>query len=142
MRPALLTSLLTHPFSDPHPLPQVIVYIVADGRKKVHSRVLDCLASLDVYQPEKYMVNTANNVPVTAHHSTSFGLDPNVHGQGHRSHADHLGGWVADADRREHAAAGNAGAEERERATCGEGEGKGGEEEREALLHHEGARRA
>ncbi|KAL1672473.1 chitin synthase [Schizophyllum commune] len=61
---------------------KVVVCIVADGRKKVHPRVLDCLTLLGVYQPGKHMVNTVNNVPVTAHlfeYTTSFGLDPNVH---------------------------------------------------------------
>ncbi|KAL1755172.1 class II chitin synthase, partial [Schizophyllum commune] len=67
---------------------KVVVCIVADGRKKVHPRVLDCLTLLGVYQPGKHMVNTVNNVPVTAHHvpyTTSFGLDPNVHAQGDRA---------------------------------------------------------
>lgn len=47
-----------------------------------NTRVLDCLTLLGVYQPGKHMVNTVNNVPVTAHlfeYTTSFGLDPNVH---------------------------------------------------------------
>jgi chitin synthase len=29
---------------------KVVVTIVADGRKKIHPRVLDCLAALGVYQ--------------------------------------------------------------------------------------------
>ncbi|TRM69546.1 glycosyltransferase family 2 protein [Schizophyllum amplum] len=61
---------------------KVVVCIVADGRKKVHPRVLDCLTLLGVYQPGKHMVNTVNGLPVTAHlyeYTTSFALDPNVH---------------------------------------------------------------
>jgi hypothetical protein len=33
---------------------QVVVCIVADGRKNINPRVLDCLASLGVYQEGKY----------------------------------------------------------------------------------------
>ena len=54
---------------------------MADGRKKVHSRVLDCLTLLGVYQPGDHMKNMVNNKPVTAHlfeYTTSFGLDPDV----------------------------------------------------------------
>ena len=55
--------------------------IVADGRKKVHPRVLDCLTLLGVYQPGKHMMNWVNNKPVTAHlfeYTTTFGLDENL----------------------------------------------------------------
>ncbi|KAI0786713.1 glycosyltransferase family 2 protein [Abortiporus biennis] len=61
---------------------KVVVCIVADGRKKVHQRVLDCLTLLGVYQPGDHMKNMVNNKPVTAHlfeYTTSFGLDPNIH---------------------------------------------------------------
>jgi len=54
---------------------------VADGRKKVHPRVLDCLTLLGVYQPGDHMKNTVNNKEVTAHlfeYTTSFALDPNI----------------------------------------------------------------
>ncbi|KAK7692306.1 hypothetical protein QCA50_003931 [Cerrena zonata] len=60
---------------------KIVVCIVADGRKKVHPRVLDCLTLLGVYQPGDHMKNMVNNKPVTAHlfeYTTSFGLDPNV----------------------------------------------------------------
>lgn len=59
-----------------------MVCIVADGRKKVHARVLDCLTLLGVYQPGGHMKNMVNNKQVTAHlfeYTTSFGLDPNLH---------------------------------------------------------------
>lgn len=71
IRISLLTSFL-----------QVVVCIVADGRKKVHPRVLDCLAALGVYQPSGYMTNSVNSKDVTAHlfeYTTSFGLDENLH---------------------------------------------------------------
>ncbi|EIM82816.1 uncharacterized protein STEHIDRAFT_63761 [Stereum hirsutum FP-91666 SS1] len=61
---------------------KVVVCIVADGRKKVHPRVLDCLTLLGVYQPGGHMKNMINNKPVTAHvfeYTTSFALDPNLH---------------------------------------------------------------
>jgi chitin synthase len=55
---------------------------VADGRKKIHPRVLDCLILLGVYQPSGHMQNLVNNKEVTAHlfeYTTSFALDPNLH---------------------------------------------------------------
>ena len=61
--------------------PQVVVCIVADGRKKVHPRVLDCLTLLGVYQPGDYMQNAVNNKSVTAHlfeYTATFGIDPNL----------------------------------------------------------------
>ncbi|KAI0066085.1 glycosyltransferase family 2 protein [Artomyces pyxidatus] len=61
---------------------KVVVCIVADGRKRVHPRVLDCLTLLGVYQPGGHMQNAINNKPVTAHlfeYTTSFALDPNLH---------------------------------------------------------------
>ncbi|KAH8107991.1 chitin synthase-domain-containing protein [Cristinia sonorae] len=60
---------------------KVVVCIVADGRKKVHPRVLDVLTLLGVYQPGDHMKNMVNNKPVTAHlfeYTTSFGLDPSI----------------------------------------------------------------
>ncbi|PIL35857.1 hypothetical protein GSI_01517 [Ganoderma sinense ZZ0214-1] len=60
---------------------KVVVCIVADGRKKVHPRVLDCLTLLGVYQPGDHMKNMVNNKPVTAHlfeYTTTFGLDENL----------------------------------------------------------------
>ncbi|KAJ7593872.1 chitin synthase [Mycena floridula] len=62
---------------------KVVVCIVADGRKKVHPRVLDCLTLLGVYQPEAApMLNKISFNSVTAHmfeYTTSFGLDQNMH---------------------------------------------------------------
>ena len=63
-------------------LPQVVVCIVADGRKKVHPRVLDCLTLLGIYQPGDHMKNKVNEKEVTAHlfeYTTSFALDPDLH---------------------------------------------------------------
>lgn len=61
---------------------QVVVCIVADGRTKVHPRVLDCLTLLGVYQPGAYMQKEVNHEPTTAHlfeYTTSFGLDQDLH---------------------------------------------------------------
>ncbi|KII92534.1 glycosyltransferase family 2 protein [Plicaturopsis crispa FD-325 SS-3] len=69
---ALCASLLT----------PVVVCIVADGRKRINPRVLDCLTLLGVYQPGDHMKNMVNNKKVTAHlfeYTTSFGLDANLH---------------------------------------------------------------
>ncbi|TDL25938.1 hypothetical protein BD410DRAFT_764173 [Rickenella mellea] len=61
---------------------KVVVCIVSDGRKKIHPRVLDCLAALGVYQNGDFMKNMVNNKPVTAHlfeYTTSFALDDKLH---------------------------------------------------------------
>jgi hypothetical protein len=66
----------------PNAWEKVVVCIVADGRKKIHPRVLDCLTLLGVYQPGDHMKNMVNNKEVTAHlfeYTTSFALDPNLH---------------------------------------------------------------
>ncbi|KAK7057241.1 chitin synthase-domain-containing protein [Favolaschia claudopus] len=60
---------------------KVVVCIVADGRKKVHPRVLDCLTLLGVYQPGGPMINSINKKDVTAHlfeYTTSFAIDSNL----------------------------------------------------------------
>ncbi|WWC62822.1 uncharacterized protein I303_105420 [Kwoniella dejecticola CBS 10117] len=60
---------------------KVVVCIVADGRKAVNPRVLDCLAALGVYQ-EGAMTNKVKDRPVTAHvfeYTTSFALDADLH---------------------------------------------------------------
>ncbi|KAJ7045457.1 glycosyltransferase family 2 protein [Mycena alexandri] len=60
---------------------KVVVCIVADGRKKVHPRVLDCLTLLGVYQPGGPMLNSINKKDVTAHlfeYTTSFSIDSNL----------------------------------------------------------------
>ncbi|KAJ7462232.1 glycosyltransferase family 2 protein [Mycena galericulata] len=60
---------------------KVVVCIVADGRKKVHPRVLDCLTLLGVYQPGGPMLNSINKKDVTAHlfeYTTSFAIDSNL----------------------------------------------------------------
>ncbi|BGP33612.1 Chitin synthase, class 3 [Rhodotorula toruloides] len=45
---------------------KIVVCIVADGRKAVHPRVLDCLSALGVYQPS-VMTNAIDNQPVACH---------------------------------------------------------------------------
>jgi chitin synthase len=67
------------------------VCIVADGRKSVNPRVLDCLAALGVYQEGTLhstiltigaMTNIVKDRPVTAHvfeYTTSFALDADLH---------------------------------------------------------------
>ncbi|KAF9010650.1 glycosyltransferase family 2 protein [Cyathus striatus] len=65
----------------PNAWEKVVVCIVADGRKKVHPRVLDCLTLLGVYQPGDHMKNKVNDNEVTAHvfeYTTTFALDPNL----------------------------------------------------------------
>ncbi|WVW84928.1 hypothetical protein I302_106964 [Kwoniella bestiolae CBS 10118] len=60
---------------------RVVVCIVADGRKAVNPRVLDCLAALGVYQ-EGAMTNKVKDRAVTAHvfeYTTSFALDADLH---------------------------------------------------------------
>ncbi|KAH8996905.1 chitin synthase 2 [Lactarius deliciosus] len=60
----------------------VVVCIVADGHRKVHPHVLDCLTLLGVYQPGGHMRNSINHKPVTAplfEYTTSFAIDPNLH---------------------------------------------------------------
>ncbi|PFH49780.1 glycosyltransferase family 2 protein [Amanita thiersii Skay4041] len=66
----------------PNSWEKVVVCIIADGRKKVHQRVLDCLTVLGVYQAGDHMKNMVNELPVTAHlfeYTTSFALDANLH---------------------------------------------------------------
>jgi chitin synthase len=61
---------------------QVVVCIVADGRNKIHPRVLDCLTLLGIYQPGDHMLSKVNEIDVTAHlfeYTTTFALDPNLH---------------------------------------------------------------
>ncbi|KAI0268865.1 chitin synthase-domain-containing protein [Gloeopeniophorella convolvens] len=61
---------------------KVVVCIVADGRRKVHPRVLDCLTLLGVYQPGGHMRNAINHKPVMAHlfeYTATFGIDANLH---------------------------------------------------------------
>ncbi|CAK5281509.1 unnamed protein product [Mycena citricolor] len=76
---------------------KVVVCIVADGRRKVHPRVLDCLTLLGVYQPGGPLVNSVDKKDVQAHlqvflcfsqslaadiprfeYTTSFSIDSNL----------------------------------------------------------------
>ncbi|KAG8735989.1 hypothetical protein FRC10_009939 [Ceratobasidium sp. 414] len=58
------------------------ICIIADGRKHVHPRVLDCLAALGVYQGDGgHMKNFVGEKEVTAHlfeYTTSVALDPEL----------------------------------------------------------------
>ncbi|KAF9455777.1 chitin synthase-domain-containing protein [Collybia nuda] len=65
----------------PNAWEKVVVCIVADGRHKIHPRVLDCLTLLGVYQPGP-MTSSFDKKDVTAHlfeYTTTFGLDSNLH---------------------------------------------------------------
>ena len=63
---------------------KVVVAIIADGRKKVHPRVLDVLASLGVYQ-EGVAKNVVNGKQVQAHiyeYTTQLSIDSNLQFKG------------------------------------------------------------
>lgn len=63
---------------------KVVVAIIADGRKKVHPRVLDVLASLGVYQ-EGVAKNVVNGKQVEAHiyeYTTQLSIDSNLQFKG------------------------------------------------------------
>jgi chitin synthase len=59
---------------------KIVVCVIADGRKKVHPRVLDCLAALGVYQ-SGIAKNLVNGRPVHAHvyeYTTQVSLDSDL----------------------------------------------------------------
>ncbi|CAO1619779.1 unnamed protein product [Jaminaea pallidilutea] len=59
---------------------KIVVAIIADGRKKMHPRVLDCLAALGVYQ-EGVAKNVVNGKRVEAHlyeYTTQLSIDSNL----------------------------------------------------------------
>ncbi|KZV97775.1 glycosyltransferase family 2 protein [Exidia glandulosa HHB12029] len=61
---------------------KVVVCIIADGRQKVHPRVLDCLRVLGIYRGMRSMKSFVNGHAVHGHlfeYTTSFGLDPDLH---------------------------------------------------------------
>jgi chitin synthase len=63
---------------------KVVVAIIADGRKKIHPRVLDVLASLGVYQ-EGVAKNMVNGKQVQAHiyeYTTQLSIDSNLQFKG------------------------------------------------------------
>lgn len=63
---------------------KVVVAIIADGRKKIHPRVLDVLASLGVYQ-EGVAKNVVNGKQVQAHiyeYTTQLSIDSNLQFKG------------------------------------------------------------
>lgn len=63
---------------------KVVVCIIADGRKKMHPRVLDCLAALGVYQ-EGVAKNVVNGKRVEAHlyeYTTQLSIDSNLQFKG------------------------------------------------------------
>ncbi|KAG8815203.1 hypothetical protein FRC17_000832 [Serendipita sp. 399] len=78
---AHLTSRKSSKVWGPDSWQKVVVCIVADGRKKVHPRVLDCLTALGVYQGQ-LMKNMVNGKPVHAHmfeYTCGFGIDADLH---------------------------------------------------------------
>ncbi|PWZ02557.1 putative chitin synthase 4 [Testicularia cyperi] len=63
---------------------KVVVCIVSDGRLKINSRTLACLAAMGVYQ-EGVGKNVVNGKPVTAHiyeYTAQLSIDPNLHFKG------------------------------------------------------------
>lgn len=63
---------------------KVVVAIIADGRKKVHPRVYDCLAALGVYQ-DGVAKNVVNGKRVEAHiyeYTTQLSIDSNLQFKG------------------------------------------------------------
>nr|UOP56887.1 putative chitin synthase 3 [Thecaphora frezii] len=63
---------------------KVVVAIVSDGRKKIHPRVLDCLAALGIYQ-DGVAKNMVNGKPVQAHlyeYTTQLSIDSNLQFKG------------------------------------------------------------
>ncbi|KAG9058039.1 hypothetical protein FS842_002000 [Serendipita sp. 407] len=78
---AHLTSRKSSKVWGPDSWQKVVVCIVADGRKKVHPRVLDCLTALGVYQAQP-MKNMVDGKPVQAHmfeYTCAFGIDADLH---------------------------------------------------------------
>ncbi|KAF8313453.1 hypothetical protein DL93DRAFT_2081168 [Clavulina sp. PMI_390] len=60
---------------------KVVVVIIADGRRNIHPRVLDCLSILGIYQSGPHMGNTVLGEEVTAHlfeYTTTMCLDPDI----------------------------------------------------------------
>ncbi|CCF54212.1 hypothetical protein NDA11_001232 [Ustilago hordei] len=63
---------------------KVVVCIVSDGRLKINSRTLACLAAMGVYQ-EGVGKNVVNGKPVTAHiyeYTAQLSIDPSMHFKG------------------------------------------------------------
>ncbi|EST10086.1 Chitin synthase N-terminal [Kalmanozyma brasiliensis GHG001] len=63
---------------------KVVVAIISDGRKKIHPRVLDCLAALGVYQ-DGVAKNTVDGKEVHAHlyeYTTQLSIDTNLQFKG------------------------------------------------------------
>ncbi|CAO3637898.1 unnamed protein product [Cunninghamella blakesleeana] len=59
---------------------KIVVCIIADGREKVHPRVLDMLSTLGIYQ-DGVAKNIVNYKPVQAHlyeYTTQMAMDPNL----------------------------------------------------------------
>lgn len=60
---------------------KVVVAIVADGRRQIHPRVLDCLSALGVYQ-EGVAKTMVDEKPVSAHlyeYTTQLSIDSKIH---------------------------------------------------------------
>lgn len=77
---AYLCSLKKHATWGPDSWKKVSVVIIADGRMKIHSRVLSVLAAMGIYQ-EGVGKNTVQDVPVVAHmyeYTTQISVDPSL----------------------------------------------------------------
>lgn len=77
---AYLCSLKKHATWGPDSWKKVSVVIIADGRMKIHSRVLSVLAAMGIYQ-EGVGKNTVQDVPVVAHmyeYTTQISIDPSL----------------------------------------------------------------
>ncbi|WFD18416.1 chitin synthase [Malassezia caprae] len=77
---AYLCSLKNHATWGPDSWKKVSVVIIADGRMKIHSRVLSVLAAMGIYQ-EGVGKNTVQDVPVVAHmyeYTTQISVDPSL----------------------------------------------------------------
>lgn len=78
---------------------KVVVTIVADGRKAIHPRVLDCLSALGIYQ-EGLATNQIDSEPVTAHcfeYTTQFSLSSDLKIKVGRRSCRRSGVHLADA---------------------------------------------
>lgn len=77
---AYLCSLKKHATWGPDSWKKVSVVILADGRLKIHSRVLSVLAAMGIYQ-EGVGKNAVQDVPVVAHmyeYTTQISIDPSL----------------------------------------------------------------
>ncbi len=86
---AYLCNHLNNKFWDKEGWKKIVVCIVADGRSKIHPRVLTTLGIMGIYQ-DGIMKNVVNGKEVTAHifeYTTQIGIDKDMkirtHNQGY-----------------------------------------------------------